>query len=197
MSIEERKSVTLWIGDLIAHGDPEAARGLWERHYDRVLRLAHAKLRRMQRPDAFHDAEDVALSTLKNVFIAARRGKLPLLKDRNDLWWLLVTITARKAHDLAERDNRLKRGGGREIAGETAIADLADSGPSPEDAAIMVEEFRRLLDALGDETLRQIALWKMEGFTHEEIAARLGCVRRTVYNKLDLIRKRWGAGDLA
>jgi RNA polymerase sigma factor (sigma-70 family) len=197
MSTEGQMSITFWIGDLIAHGDPEAARRLWERHYDRVLWLAHAKLRRMRRPDAFHDAEDVALSALKNVFVAARRGKFSLLKDRNDLWWLLVTITARKAHDLVERENRLKRGGGREVASESAIADLADAGPSPEDAAIMIEEFRRLLDALGDATLRQIALWKMEGFTNDQIAARLGCARRTVANKLDLIRKRWGAGDLA
>ncbi len=59
---------------------------------------------------------------------------------------------------------------------------------------MMIEELDRLLDALGDPTLRQIATWKMEGYTNEEIAHRLGCARRTVYNKLELIRRRWLEG---
>ena len=42
---------------------------------------------------------------------------------------------------------------------------------------MVAEESRRLLDVLGDETLRRIATWKMEGHTNEEIAAQLGLRR--------------------
>jgi DNA-directed RNA polymerase specialized sigma24 family protein len=47
------------------------------------------------------------------------------------------------------------------------------------------------LDRLGDEELRRVALWKMEGYTIEEIAGQLGCVSRTVDRRLRLIRDIW------
>ena len=56
---------------------------------------------------------------------------------------------------------------------------------------MVAEEYRRLLDALGDENLRRIAVWKMEGYSNEEIRQRLGCSLRTVTLKLALIRTLW------
>jgi len=49
-----------------------------------------------------------------------------------------------------------------------------------------------MLDQLQDETLRQIALWTLEGYRTEEIADKLGCVRRTSERKLERIREIWG-----
>jgi DNA-directed RNA polymerase specialized sigma24 family protein len=57
----------------------------------------------------------------------------------------------------------------------------------------MTEECRRLLDRLGDETLRAVALWKMEGYTNREIAGKLGCVEHTVERKLRSIRLVWSS----
>jgi DNA-directed RNA polymerase specialized sigma24 family protein len=56
---------------------------------------------------------------------------------------------------------------------------------------MVAEEFCRRIDALGDETLRRMALQRMEGYTNEEIAARHACSPRTVANKLKLIRMKW------
>jgi hypothetical protein len=42
-------SVTHWIGALKA-GDKEAAQPLWERYFDRLVRLAGAKLRAVKTP---------------------------------------------------------------------------------------------------------------------------------------------------
>jgi DNA-directed RNA polymerase specialized sigma24 family protein len=63
--------------------------------------------------------------------------------------------------------------------------------PGHEMAAQTAEECRRLLAELGSDELRQVALWKLEGYTNEEIAPMLGRGRATVERKLDLIRKRW------
>src|SRR6516164_8928727 len=63
--------------------------------------------------------------------------------------------------------------------------------PTPEEAAATADECRHLLDMLGEPELRQIALWKVEGFTNEEIAARLDCVPRTVERKVSRIRLLW------
>ena len=51
----------------------------------------------------------------------------------------------------------------------------------------------RLLASPGDADLRTIAVWKMEGYTTEEIGAKLGGAPRTVERKLDVIRPRWTA----
>ena len=53
------------------------------------------------------------------------------------------------------------------------------------------EEHKRLLDALDDDTLRNIAVWKMEGWNGQEIAEKLGLTRRSVERKLERIRELW------
>ena len=56
---------------------------------------------------------------------------------------------------------------------------------------MVAEQYVRLLDILPDEKYRSIAVWKMEGYTRDEIAEKLGCATKTVANKLDFIRKAW------
>lgn len=201
MSTEDRGSVTGWLGDLRA-GDGAAVQPLWERYYVRLVRLARAKLR-MARRAAAEDEEDAALSAFNSFCAGVARGRFPRLADRDDLWRLLVVITARKAGAQLQREGRQKRGGGRVRGasdlpaagpgGETGdvLATIMGPGPTPEFAAAAAEECRRLLDLLGDDELRKVALDRMEGYSNDEIAGRLGCARRTVARRIDLIRKTW------
>ena len=53
------------------------------------------------------------------------------------------------------------------------------------------DDFTKLLARLDDKQLRQLALWKLEGYTNEEIAAKLDCKPATVEHKLRLIRRTW------
>ncbi|WP_020465868.1 ECF-type sigma factor [Singulisphaera acidiphila] len=204
VSSEKQGSVTHWIGDLKA-GDVAAAQPLWERYFARLVQLARAKLRATRRPPGIEDEEDAALSAFNSFCAGAAKGHFPLLSDRDDLWRLLVVITARKACAQVQRRTRQKRGGGR-VLDEAALPgagglakDEAAAGfdfvagpePTPEFAAMFAEEYERLLNALDDDSLRQVALDRMEGYTNDEIAERLGCARRTVARRLDLIRKIW------
>ena len=50
--------------------------------------------------------------------------------------------------------------------------------------------FHRLV-GLARQRLRGSALWRLEVYTAEEIAARLGCVARSVKRRLRLIRSIW------
>jgi DNA-directed RNA polymerase specialized sigma24 family protein len=189
--------VTHWI-DRLRAGDPTAAQELWERYSARLIALARARLRGTPRRAA--DEEDVALSVFDSLCRGAGRGAFPRLGDREDLWQLLVVITRRKAGRLVAHGRRQKRGGGK-VVGESALLDPAGdragieqvlgSEPTPEFAAQVAEECRQLLDLLGESDLRELAMWKMEGYTNEEIAAKLGCVPRTVERKLRLIRSLW------
>jgi DNA-directed RNA polymerase specialized sigma24 family protein len=71
------------------------------------------------------------------------------------------------------------------------LAEIAGTDPSPEFAAQVAEEYDRLLDRLGDDELRRVAVMRLEGFSNDEIAARLGCALRTVARRLELIRREW------
>ncbi len=182
----DREPISHWIAHLMA-GNVSAAQPLWEYYFDRLVRLARARLG----PVGPIDGEDIALSAFRSFCVGAARGRFPKLADRNDLWRLLVFITAQKICDYAEHCNALKRGGGVSLQGGMTLEKVVGDEPSPEFAAMMVEQVQRLLSLLNDETLRNIAVWKMEGFTNEEIATRLGCALKTVSNKLRLIRLKW------
>ena len=52
----------------------------------------------------------------------------------------------------------------------------------------IAEEYRLLLERLGDDELRSGAILRMEGETTEAIAGKLGCARQTVARQLALIR---------
>jgi DNA-binding CsgD family transcriptional regulator len=43
--------------------------------------------------------------------------------------------------------------------------------------------------------LQQVAQLTLEGYSIQEIADKLGCVRRTVDRKLERIRDKWGLGE--
>ena len=62
--------------------------------------------------------------------------------------------------------------------------------------ALVTEECRRLLDKLGDDDLRSIAVWQMEGYTVKEIAVKLGRSESNVALKLRVIRDRWRLEDV-
>src|SRR5262245_12501029 len=189
-------SVTCWLTQLQT-GDPEAAQALWERYYRRMLGLARVKLQGTRRAAA--DEEDVALSAFETFCRGCEAGRFPQLADRDDLWRLLMTLTARKAVRTLRQERRQKRGGGA-VLDEAALADMPTEQeldqvlgrePTPEFAAQVADECRRLLQLLGDAELERIALLKMEGYTNEEIAAKLDYTVRTIERKVTLIRRLW------
>jgi DNA-directed RNA polymerase specialized sigma24 family protein len=193
-------SVTIWI-DLLKAGDRDAAQPLWEGYFRRLVGLARKKLRATSRRAA--DEEDVALSAFDSFCRSAERGRFPQLEDRHDLWQILVVLTARKAADLRKHEQRQKRGGGA-VLDEAALAGPSGSSaegaaleqfigtePTPAFAAEVADECRRLLDQLGDDKLREVALLKMEGFTDKEVAVKLKCGLRAVERKLERIRRLW------
>jgi DNA-directed RNA polymerase specialized sigma24 family protein len=184
-------------------GDHEAVRLLWQRYYPRLVALARMKLQAAPRRAA--DEEDAALSAFNSFCSRAEQGQFPDLKDRDGLWALLVILTARKAADLVKRQQRQKRGGGR-VQGDSALQPAAgDSGPggfddlegddpTPEEAALLAEEVESLLGRLRDPALRQLAVWKLEGYTNAEIAQRQGCSLPTIERRLALIRRLLKSG---
>jgi hypothetical protein len=109
--------VTFWIAQAKA-GNREAAQWLLGHYFHQLVALARGKLRGARQRD--RDGEDVALSAFDSFYRAAGRGCFPKLNDRQDLWQLLVLITCRKAADLVDYWNCLKR-----------VAECGESGLGP------------------------------------------------------------------
>ena len=197
MADRAERSVTHWIASLKA-GDADAAQQLWRRYFAALVRLARARLRGA--PKAVADEEDAALSAFDSFCRGAARGRHPRLDDRHDLWRLLVVLTERKAIDQARRQRRWKRGGGKILGTSDGVADddpdgavagVASGGPTPDFAALVADECGRLLGRLRDDSLRRVALLRMEGYTNEEVARHLGCSLRSVARKVELVRRTW------
>ena len=84
-----------------------------------------------------------------------------------------VLVTSHGSGETGAYDLRIQIG--------TGAAATASAGPRVERGRL----------AAGDDTLRSIAGWKMEGLSNQEIAGHLGRSVGTVERKLRLIRKMW------
>jgi DNA-directed RNA polymerase specialized sigma24 family protein len=170
-------------------GDRKAMQALWERYFQPLVRIARGRLR----PDLCRDvgAEDVAMDAFLEFCEHLARPdadrRFPRLQGREHVWKLLVCFTLRAAFDLSRKQaRRVAVVRGESALGDDGFAPLAGREPVPEFAAAVTE----LLDQLG-ETLRTVALRKMEGFTVLEIAGELDCSPSSVERKLRAIRAIW------
>lgn len=183
------ESVTHWIRKL-KEGERAAVQRLWESYFTRLVQQTRQWLRRAPTPAA--EAEDVALSAFASFCHRAEQGRFPKLFDRDDLWQLLVVISFRKACNQIKYEARRRPRNGRVIqASPLEFADLIGREPDPGLAAQTADEYRELMARLNNQQLRDIAVWKLEGFTNEEIAGKIGRSVPTVERKLALIRKAW------
>jgi RNA polymerase sigma factor (sigma-70 family) len=187
--------VTQWFRQLQA-GDREAVQKLWERYFHGLVVLARKKLGDVPRGAA--DEEDVALSAFNSFVCRAEEGRLPSLEDSDDLWHVLVTITTRKAINLAVHEGRDRRdwrrvqgqGDGDSDSG-SLLRSLIGREPEPAFAAEVAEEFEQLLARLPNDEMRRVVLLKMQSYTNEEIASQLDCSLTRIERKLRRVRNAW------
>ena len=118
-------SVSQWIDGLKA-GDEAAAAKLWQRYFRRLVGLARKKLG--DSPRRVADEEDVGNGAFQSFCQGAQEDRFPDLRDRDDLWHLIVCITERKAYAQLRDQTRKKRGSGL-VAGESAFMDPQASSP--------------------------------------------------------------------
>jgi RNA polymerase sigma factor (sigma-70 family) len=175
----------------------EAARQIWHRY--RAILSSLVKKHLDQRVHRREDEDDVLQETYQSFFRRQREGEFEL-ENRDDFWRLLVTMALRKAKNTAKKHQRERRDYRREVRSSPAdddparvdlsLAELSASMPTPQEVASWAEELERHVIALSPE-LRQLALWKLDGLTHEEIAEKLDCSKRTVIRKIEQLRTEW------
>jgi RNA polymerase sigma factor (sigma-70 family) len=204
--MKDRTSVTRLV-ELLEADDRSvrdmAASLIWQRYFRDLLELARRNLDKRVR--VRQDEEDVVQSMFHSFCARQGRGEFDLA-DRDELWRLLVTITLRKVRNAARDHRRECRDVTREVSVVErpsndnscpgwALSQMDASTPSPDEAAMLNEALERRLASLENAKLREIALWRLEGYTNREIADRLNCTERSVERRLTRIRHKWLSYD--
>lgn len=192
MSEEASESISTTVAG-IKDGDERAAEKVFSRYFESLVRKARRRLGNgMERAG---DAEDIALEALRQFFAQARRNGFPRLKNNDDIRTLLLVLVDRRAVDF-------RRAAQRRSANEVGESVL--QGPSNDPTPFDPEDFRppadyvlsfglevrELLAEIGDPTLANIAIMKLEGWTNADIARSVNLTERSIERKLDRIRRR-------
>jgi RNA polymerase sigma factor (sigma-70 family) len=180
---EHDRSVSEWL-EGYRGGDDGAAARLWERYFRRMVGLARGRLQVLRGRSAA-DEEDVALSAFAAFCQAVRKDRYPDMKDRGDLWRVLVAFTCNKARDLIDRETAARR---PRAQGDAGLEQAAAPAAPPDVAAEMAEQFQLFLTSVGDERMLEAAVLRMEGHETKEIADRLGVSPPTARRWLALLR---------
>jgi RNA polymerase sigma-70 factor (ECF subfamily) len=177
------------LAQALQHGDQDAARLVFDRFADQLIRLAAAHL-----PPALRgktDPESAVQSAFKSFFAHHAEGAYHLT-DWDGLWGLLTVITIRKCGHRLDRFNARKRAVAREqsLAGpddDSGAPELPAPAPSPLEAVLLRETVEQLFARLKPRD-HEVILLRLKGYEVREIAERLGQSERGVARVLKQAR---------
>lgn len=178
----------------LSAGEDGAYAEFWRFYGDRLRALAHSRL-----PAFLQNrlgADDVVQSACRSFFRRVSGGELKL-SDSENLWRLLCAMTLNKVRMQIRYHSRQRRSPRREVpldapadSSTTPHIQPAMPNSSPEELVMFAEQLEQLMSALSEEERRMVEL-KLQDYSSEEIASRLGCSERTVRRLLQRVRERW------
>ncbi|HSG73079.1 MAG TPA: ECF-type sigma factor [Planctomycetaceae bacterium] len=150
-------------------GKSEAATLLFDRYVTRLVALAKSRLSPLLQ--ARIDPEDVVQSAYRSFFCKAKERNISLNRS-GDLWRLLAAFTINKAKARIEKELAQQRNPHRE-ENPTALLNAIQNEPSPEEAAILVEQLTLFMEGMKPRDRRILEL-RLQGETIDSIAVELG-----------------------
>lgn len=176
-------------------GSETAARDLFDKYCERLLRLAGARIG--PKFASRLDAQDVVQSAFRTFFIRARNDEF-VFDAQDDLFKLLVRITVHKTlrqiayHRAARRNPAAELGHGS--AAQDQLLQVMAAGPTPDAEAAVLDGLKAFVGQLTESDARVLEL-KIQGHTTPEIAELTGSYDRKVRRVLERIREMAEAPD--
>ncbi len=169
-------------------GNEGAARQLFEAYAEKLMALARRRI--SQRLAGRLDPEDIVQSVFRTFFHRAREGEFSF-HEQDDLAKLLVRITVHKTLRKVAFHKAEKRNAGRETGqgAETQACweELLDAEPSPEEAVAFLDQMENFLSQL-QPMERQILEMRLQGYSNDEISAKLNIYDRKIRRVLERVR---------
>ncbi|MDB4370779.1 ECF-type sigma factor [Mariniblastus sp.] len=190
--------VTIWI-EQVRQSDDEAIKRVWQHFADGLQEYARGKIHPKTR--RVYDEQDAVQSMFLSLCQGLKADRYPDLQNRDNLWRLMLVMTGRKISKRHRFDRQLKRDNRRLLTDSYFVQNSQDRNspnqyppaaePTPELLAEFADTSSALIEALGTDNLKDVALLRIEGLDDCEIASRLQCSRSTVQRRLVMIRKIW------
>jgi DNA-directed RNA polymerase specialized sigma24 family protein len=174
----------------IEHGDEHAARDVWERHYDSLVRMFGRWFG--QRSRTITDEEDLAVDVLDDVIQRIQRAECQSIVLEREFTALLCATARHRFITQRRFDCRQKRLAGMiplEVSPDLIVA--SGCGGPADDAFELEEELLSLLSIPHDNNLWGILILIVEGFSKPRIAIDLKMSRRSVDRLLLDLKRRW------
>jgi len=179
--------------DGLRRGDNSAVAEVCELFGDRLERLADRHLNSALRRRVGSD--DVAQSVCRTFFRRAAEGEFDL-PEGSALWALLCAITLTKIREQARFHLRQKRSLKDEQRLDSVVADgrqrhemIPGASPDPAANVEFVDQFEQVMARFTEEEQNIVDL-KLQQFTNDEIAEKVGCSERTVRRLLQRVRSQ-------
>jgi RNA polymerase sigma-70 factor (ECF subfamily) len=177
-----------YLVDLFRQGDQDAAREIVDRYLDRLLTLARRRI--SQRLASRVDPEDIVQSVFRTFFVRIKEGQF-VFQDQDDLCKLLMRITLHKTlrqvayHKAAKRDPSLETPQGEHHSEQ--LSALFDQEPTQEATVTFLDQLEHFLTQLRPQE-REILEMRLQGYSNEEIAKKLGIYDRKIRRVIEHVR---------
>lgn len=189
------RSVDSFVNSL-RQGDPGATKEVFDQYVDRLVAMARKRI--SQRLASRIDAEDIVQSVFRTFFHRAKQGQFEF-NDPDDICKMLARITAHKTFRQIAHHQAGKRDAGRDAgSGDDAqdlVVNLASREPSPDEAAMLLDQMEHFLAQLKPED-REILELRMQGFATLEIAKKLNITDRKIRRLMERMRALAARDDL-
>jgi RNA polymerase sigma factor (sigma-70 family) len=193
-SMSSGGSVTAWIQQL-KKGEAAALAKLHARYWCSLVAIARKRLEGT--PQRASDEEDVAQEAFWSFYRSLKAGRVPRLDHRDDLLALLTHIIACRAANQIHHEVGVQKRDAGAVEGESVLEELSNAvEPTPLEQAVLNDCYQHYLGRLPENHRDFAELW-LAGYTHKEIAERLGFVERTVERKIARILAQWRELGLA
>ena len=186
-------SETLTLVERYRRGDEEAARLLFDRYVQQLLKLASSNL-----PPGLarrFGPEDVVQSVFRSLFSAVKANRVTLERS-GDLWAWLLQVTFNKLRSRVAYHRAGKRSIDREQelpvkdrSWDHHALDPLSKEPSVEDLLALADELDHLFGPTGS-PLRSVVDLRLQDLSMEKIGERLGISHTTVSRRLKKIERR-------
>jgi len=190
MSDDSQRIDTTALIRRFADGDDGALAEYLDRYKGTLVRAANRALHKHRIDGADLDGEGAFDMAFGKVGQLRNRGILNSIADSDEFLKLMITLMETVINDQKKRSDAAKRGGptGAHRA-EVDLDQVISHDPPVDDVVVTDLVFQALLERLPDDVHRTIFRMRRQDYSIEEIAHRLGLVRRTIERKLDNIEQ--------
>lgn len=168
---------------LVKTGDEEAATAIYERYAKRIHGLVSSQM--SERLSAQVQPEDIVQSVFKSIFRGVSSGGYDVPKG-GELWQLIAVVAIHKVRKNASRGNALRRDSRRTQSIEPSDdLDFFDRS-TPEQFEVAIREATESLKPAE----RSVVIYRVQGYSVEEISEKLDRSRRGIERLLQSAREK-------